>query len=66
MGEETVLWFCYKKRRKADRKLVVMLGRLFDVERVEGDWEGGEGRAGVWMYTVRRKEGKGEAGRVEI
>ena len=52
MGEDTVCYFCYKKRRRADRDVIRKLGKLFDVEEVKGKWE----RDGVFLYEIRKGE----------
>ncbi|KAG8528103.1 uncharacterized protein KY384_007019 [Bacidia gigantensis] len=31
LGEQTTLWFCYKKRRRRDRDCIKMIGKIFDV-----------------------------------
>ena len=50
IGEETKLWFCYKKRRKRDKDCIKMIGKAFDVQVVRGQWE----RDGVWLFEVKR------------
>ena len=50
MGVDTVCYFCYKKRRRADRDVIRKLGKLFDVEEVKGKWE----RDGVFLYEIRK------------
>lgn len=52
MGTRTVLWFCYKKRRKADKDMVRMLKKAFDVQEVIGDWK----RDGVWLFMVKYRK----------
>ncbi|KAL2685874.1 putative methyltransferase-domain-containing protein [Phyllosticta citricarpa] len=37
VGENTVCWFCFKKRRRADMHFVRDLKKRFCVERVEDD-----------------------------
>lgn len=55
MGEKTVLWFCYKKRRRADGGMVRSLSKVFSVVEVKGGrWE----KEGVFLYEVRRKNGE--------
>ncbi|KAL9131770.1 MAG: hypothetical protein Q9217_000375 [Psora testacea] len=51
MGEETVLWFCYKKRRKRDRDCIRLIGKVFDVQAVKGAWE----MEGVWLFRGRKR-----------
>ena len=50
MGEQTILWFCYKKRRQRDRDCIRKIEKLFDVQLVRGMWE----TEGVWLYNVKR------------
>lgn len=37
IGEETVCYFCFKKRRRADLRFVKMAKKTFDVRAVEDD-----------------------------
>ena len=48
MGEDTVLLFCYKKRRKRDRDCIRLIGKVFDVVAIKGPWE----RDGVWLFQA--------------
>jgi len=52
LGTRTVLWFCYKKRRKADKDMVRMLEKAFDVQEVKGDWK----RDGVWLLMIKQRK----------
>ena len=52
IGEETVCYFCYKKRRKADREMVRMLKKAFEVVEVEGVWQ----RESIFLYEIRRRQ----------
>lgn len=49
MEEKTVLWFCYKKRRKRDRDCIKLISKVFDVVPVKGAWEA----EGVWLFNAR-------------
>lgn len=60
MGPETVLWFCYEKRRRRDRDFLKMLSKAFNVLAVSGDWE----RDDIWLFRVRRSEEKSWIGEV--
>ena len=51
IGEVTVCYFCYKKRRKADKEMSRMLKKAFEVIEVEGPWQ----RQGMFLYEIRRK-----------
>lgn len=50
MGDDTVCYFCYKKRRRADKDMIRKLGKLFEVEEVKGKWE----KDGVFMYEIKK------------
>ena len=52
MGERTVLWFCYKKRRKRDRECIKTIGKVFRVSAVRGDWE----KDSIFLFKVRRRD----------
>jgi len=50
MGEETVCYFCFKKRRRADLGFVKSARKVFKVEDVEDDPEKGVwGREGLFL-----------------
>ena len=57
IGPETVLWFCYEKRRRRDRDFLKMLSKAFNVLAVSGDWE----RDDIWLFQVRRLAKKARA-----
>lgn len=52
IGINTILWFCYKKRRKADKVMVRMLKKTFNVREVKGTWE----QDGIWLFEVRERD----------
>lgn len=57
MSEDTVCYFCFKKRRRADMKFVKMAKKVFVVKDVDDDpdkgmWE----RDGVHLYEIRCKK----------
>ena len=60
MGPDTVLWFCYEKRRRRDRDFLKMLSKAFDVLAVSGDWE----RDDIWLFRVRRSTKKPQIGEI--
>ena len=60
MGPETVLWFCYEKRRRRDRDCLKMLSKAFSVLPVSGDWE----RDDIWLFQVRKLAKKPRIGEV--
>ena len=49
MGDETVCWFCLKKRRRADGVFVKGLRRKFEVREVLFEAEAWE--KGVFLYV---------------
>ena len=50
MGNDTVCYFCYKKRRRADKDVIRKLSKLFEVKKINGEWV----KDGVFLYRVRR------------
>ena len=59
IGEETVCWFCFKKRRRGDGGMVRLMERErgWCVRKVGGEGEG----EGVGLWCIRRKrEGEEE------
>lgn len=54
MGEQTALWFCYKKRRKRDKNCIKMISKVFDAVPLRGAWEA----EGVWLFNVRLRGSK--------
>lgn len=54
MGNDTLCYFCYKKRRRADKDMIRKLSKLFNVEEIKGKW----GKDGVFLYKIKRREGQ--------
>ena len=52
MGNDTVCYFCYKKRRRADKDVIRKLSKLFDVKKINGEWV----KDGVFLYRVTRRK----------
>ncbi|KAL9576719.1 MAG: hypothetical protein Q9212_006871 [Teloschistes hypoglaucus] len=53
MDPETVCYFCFKKRRRADMNFVKMARKIFELKDVEDDPEKGVwGREGVHLYVL--------------
>ena len=50
MGDDTVCYFCYKKRRRADKDIIRKLRKLFDVEEIKGKWV----KDDVFLYEIRK------------
>ncbi|KAL8642811.1 MAG: hypothetical protein Q9228_000551 [Teloschistes exilis] len=56
MGPETVCYFCFKKRRRADTNFVKMARKVFDLRDVEDDPEKEVwGREGVHLYVLAHR-----------
>jgi len=51
IGEETVCWFCYKKRRRADRDMIRMLAKVFEMVEIEGKWQSER----IFLYQIKAK-----------
>ena len=51
MGNDTVCYFCYKKRRRADKDVIRKLSKLLEVKKINGEWV----KDGVFLYRVRRR-----------
>jgi len=49
--EETICFFCYKKRRRADKEMVRMLMKEFSVVEIEGEWQ----RERMFLYEISWK-----------
>ena len=52
MGKDTLCYFCYKKRRRADRVMIRKISRLFEVDEVKGKWE----MDGVFLYVIKNRQ----------
>ncbi|KAL9070833.1 MAG: hypothetical protein Q9161_004624 [Pseudevernia consocians] len=50
MGNDTVCYFCYKKRRRADKDMIRKLNKLFEVEEIKGKWD----KDGVFLYKIKK------------
>ncbi len=74
MGQETVLWFCYLRRRKRDVEMIRKLERnrglvVREVGIAElgarygrGNGVGERGKGGVVLFEIRRTPGWAEKG----
>ena len=51
MGKARVLWFCYKKRRKRDKECIRLIGKVFSVTQIKGEWE----RESVFLFKVKQR-----------
>ena len=52
MGGGTVCFFCYKRRRRADRDVIRRLSKMFEVEEVKGEWD----QDGVFLCEIRQRK----------
>ena len=55
IGDHTVCYFCFKKRRKADMRFVKMMKKAFLVEEVEDSERAVYEREGLFLYALRKK-----------
>lgn len=51
IGEKTVCYLCYKRRRRADKNMMKMVRKVFDVEEIEGRWQ----TERLFLYEIRKK-----------
>ena len=61
MGRDTVCYFCYKKRRRADKDMVRKLSKLYEVKEIGGKWA----KDGVLLYEIKKRRlilGAGQTG----
>ncbi|KAK4867308.1 hypothetical protein LT330_000818 [Penicillium expansum] len=56
LGPDTVCYFCYKRRRRADMRFMKMAKKAFEMEQVRDD-PGAEAynRENIFLYTIRAK-----------
>jgi hypothetical protein len=56
LGPNSVCYFCYKRRRRADMRFMKMAKKAFEMELVRDD-PGAEGynRESIFIYTIRAK-----------
>ncbi|KAJ6123646.1 hypothetical protein N7471_010963 [Penicillium samsonianum] len=56
LGPNSVCYFCYKRRRRADMRFMKMAKKAFEMEQVHDD-PGAEGynRESIFLYTIRAK-----------
>lgn len=55
VGPDTICYFCFKKRRKADWRFIKDMKKHFDVVDLEYDDKDQNTREGIYLYEVRRK-----------
>jgi hypothetical protein len=55
LSHDAVIYFCFKKRRKADLQFMKKAKKKFDVEEIEDQDRGSFSREALFLYTFRRK-----------
>ena len=55
IGQDTVCYFCFKKRRKADMRFIKDMRKKFDVREIEYKGREADQREGIHLLEVRRK-----------
>lgn len=55
IGPNTICYFCFKKRRKADMRFIRDMMRTFRVEEVAYQWREADRRQSVFLYALRKK-----------
>ncbi|KAJ5319426.1 hypothetical protein N7541_006203 [Penicillium brevicompactum] len=59
LGPNSVCYFCYKRRRRADQRFMKMAKKAFDMELITDDPGAAEyNRENIFMYTIRAKQTK--------
>jgi hypothetical protein len=53
--KEAVIYFCFKKRRRADMQFMKSARRRFVVEEIETEERETFSREGLFLYTFKRK-----------
>lgn len=59
IGPQTICYFCFKKRRKADWRFIKQMQKKFDARPVEYTGREADHREGIYLYEVKRKSLKG-------
>ena len=59
LGPQTVCYFCFKKRRKADWRFVKEMKKKFEVADVAYEERKKDSREGIYLYRVRKKPRQG-------
>jgi len=55
LGPETVCYFCFKKRRKADWRFIKQMQKQFYAKSVPYPGSEGDQRENIYLYEVKRK-----------
>lgn len=63
MGPDSVCYFCFKKRRRADIRFMKMAKKAFDIQEIRDDPDAETySRENIFLYTFRLKQRKGTEG----
>lgn len=55
MNSSATVYFCFKKRRRADAQFMAKAGKMFDVRAAEDGERDVFGRQGLFLYTIRSR-----------
>lgn len=55
LSKDAVIYFCFKKRRRADMQFMKNAKKKFVVEEIEDEARGTFSREGLFLYTFKRK-----------
>lgn len=55
IGPETICYFCFKKRRRADWRFIKIMQKDFHVQPVPYEGREQDQRKGLYLFDVRRK-----------
>ncbi|CAG8042957.1 unnamed protein product [Penicillium olsonii] len=59
LGPNSVCYFCYKRRRRADQRFMKLAKKLFEMEEIRDDADASAyNRDNIFMYTIRAKKTK--------
>lgn len=55
LSPSATVYFCFKKRRRADAQFMAKAGKMFDVRAAEDGERAVFGREGLFLYTIRSR-----------
>ena len=55
LSKDAVIFFCFKKRRRADMQFMKNAKKRFVVEEIEDEERGTFSREGLFLYTFKRR-----------
>lgn len=59
LGPDSVCYFCYKRRRRADQRFIKMAKKQFEMEEIRDDpGAAAYSKENLFMYTIRAKRSK--------